>query len=113
MESQAGQTLLLVTMIGIGISSVLRVFADGADTPRNTKFAVLAVAAAAWPILSCAMYIRPAAAFFELTPLSWQQWGKALLVAGTACAVILFLDYLAGGQMKVNQEGQVIGSPPG
>jgi cation-transporting ATPase E len=113
MEKQASQTLLLATMIGIGISSVFRVFADGATTPPNTKRAIFGIAAAAFPILAVAMYLRPAAAFFELIPLTLLQWGKVAGAIGTAILLILGFDRLAGRKVKVHQEGQMIGSAPG
>jgi cation-transporting ATPase E len=81
-DPQTQRTLLLSTLIVMGLASLLRVL------PWRGSWLAL------WPTLALAvyglvMYWPLTAAFFELTPLSRGQWGLVLAVALPAAAVLL------------------------
>jgi cation-transporting ATPase E len=88
-------TMLLSTLILLSLVTVPRALADGEGRrPAGDWPLYLAVVAAAVLYLA-AMYVPPAASFFELRPLSAGQWGRVLAVSAAACAVLLASDWLA------------------
>jgi cation-transporting ATPase E len=73
-EDMAGRrTLLLSTLIVLGLGNVLRV----AEDDRRLRWWVVA----ALPVYAIAMYVLPVADFFELQPLNLARWGLVAAVA--------------------------------
>jgi magnesium-transporting ATPase (P-type) len=85
------KTLLLSTLILLGLANLLRVMAH--DEPRSWGnrwawwWALLAV-----PVYALVMYLPPTAWFFALTPLTLAQWGLVLLVAVPAFVLCKLSD---------------------
>jgi cation-transporting ATPase E len=90
------RTLLLSTLILLGLTALLRVLTDGEARPLvgDTKFRWLA--AAALPVYLAAMYLPGPAYFFELEPLTLPQWGLVLAVAGPAFGLCKLSDRWGG-----------------
>lgn len=83
------RTMLLSTLILLGITALFRALTDGEDKPLrgDTRFRLLALFSL--PVYALAMYWPLAARFFKLTPLGVGDW---LWVAGvTAIAYLLTL----------------------
>ena len=80
-DEKLQRTLLLSTLILLGITALLRVLTDGEARPLvgDTKFRWLAVGAL--PVYLAAMYLSWPAYFFELVPLGLAEWGLVLAVA--------------------------------
>jgi hypothetical protein len=80
-DEKTERTLLLSTLVLLGLGNILRVLRHGeAGSLRgDTRFRWLA--AAALPVYLLMMYLPPTARFFELTTLTWAQWGLVLCVA--------------------------------
>jgi cation-transporting ATPase E len=90
------RTLLLSTLIVLGVTALLRVLTDGEARPAagDTKFRWLA--AAALPVYLAAMYLPWPADFFQLEPLTVAQWGLVLAVAGPAFVLCKLSDRWRG-----------------
>jgi len=92
-EDEALQrTMLLSTLILLGITALFRALTDG--EPENLRgdrrFRLLGILAI--PVYAAAMYVPPAAQFFELTPLGLADWATVLAVAGLTYAACLLAD---------------------
>jgi cation-transporting ATPase E len=91
-ESLAGQrTLLLSTLIALGLGNVLRV----AEADRRLRWWVVA----ALVVYVVVIYVPLLADFFELQPLNWERWSLVLAISAPALA----LCWLAG-QVKVDHQ---------
>ncbi len=88
------RTLLLSTLILLGVTALLRVLTDGEERPLvgDTRFRWLAIGAV--PVYLLAMYWPLPAAFFDLTPLGLGQWGLVLAVAAPAFLLCKLTDGL-------------------
>ena len=96
------RTLLLSTLIVVGLGNVLRAAGDD----RRIRWWV----GAAPVVYLAVMYVPPTASFFELLPLSLSQWGLAAAVALPAAAVC----WLASGgacPRRPDRRGKPGGSP--
>jgi cation-transporting ATPase E len=88
------RTLLLTTLVLLGLATLLRALTDGEAGMLRGDRHLRWLAAAAVPVYLLALYVPLAAYFFELTPLTLGQWGKVLAVVGPACAVMWLSDHL-------------------
>src|SRR5262249_18413877 len=88
------RTLLLSTLILLGVTALLRVLTDGETQPLvgDTKFRWLAIAAV--PVYLTAMYWPLAADILQLVPLGLREWGLVLAVVAPAFAVCKLTDGL-------------------
>jgi cation-transporting ATPase E len=95
------RTLLLTTLILLGVTALLRVLTDGEERPLvgDAKFRWLA--AAVLPVYLAAMYVPPVAYFFDLEPLTPPQWALVLAVAGPAFVLCKLSD-----RWRVNRDQQ-------
>jgi cation-transporting ATPase E len=86
------RTLLLSTLILLGITALLRALRDGEEQPLrgDTRFRWLA--AAAVPLYLANMYVPFSARFFVLEPLAVGQWLLVLGVVVPAVALTLLSD---------------------
>jgi cation-transporting ATPase E len=91
-ENLAGQrTLLLSTLIALGLGNVLRV----AEADRRLRgWVVMALI-----VYVAVLYIPLLADFFELQPLNWERWALVLAISAPALA----LCWLAG-QVKIDHQ---------
>jgi cation-transporting ATPase E len=91
-------TLLLSFLVLVGVTALLRVLTDGETQPLigDTKFRWLAVGAI--PVYLLAMYLPPAADFFQLVPLAPWEWGLVLAVAVPAFLLCWLSDRLYPGR---------------
>jgi cation-transporting ATPase E len=92
---RAQRTLLLSTLILMGLGNVLRL----AEGDRWLRWWVVA----ALPVYAAVMYVPPVAGFFELTPLSPSRWGLVVAVAAPALAVCWLAGRLRRSAMPVAQ----------
>jgi cation-transporting ATPase E len=86
------RTLLLTTLILLGVSAVFRALADGESKPLagDSKHRLLALLAA--PAYAAALYWGPAASFFQLHPLAIGDWFRIALVAAAAYGISRLTD---------------------
>jgi cation-transporting ATPase E len=93
-DDRMTRTLLLSTLTLLGVTTLLRALTDGESQPLrgDSNFRWLAVGAL--PVYGIAMYVPPAADFFQLVPLGLAQWGLVLAVAGPAYGLCLLSDRL-------------------
>jgi cation-transporting ATPase E len=91
-DEKTQRTMLLSTLILLGITALLRALTDAEPRPLrgDTKFRWLAIAAV--PVYLLAMYWSFPANFFQLVPLSLQQWGLVLAVVAPAFLVSKLTD---------------------
>jgi cation-transporting ATPase E len=83
------RTLLLSLLVLLGLGNLLRVLGHaGRAAPPQDRLLWL-WPAAALAVYAGAMYQPWVADFFQLTPLSWSQWGLVLAVAAPAFAACL------------------------
>jgi cation-transporting ATPase E len=88
------RTLLLTTLVLLGLGSLLRVLTHGESQPVRSDHTLRWLAFAALPVYGMAMYVPLTADFFELTPLTVSQWGLVLEVAVPAFLVCKVFDWL-------------------
>jgi cation-transporting ATPase E len=94
-------TMLLTTLVLLGVTTLLRALVSGEKGMLPGDWPLRWLAAAALLVYLAALYVRPAASFFDLTPLDLGQWGRVLLVAGPAGAVAWLSDRVRGtGRFK-------------
>jgi cation-transporting ATPase E len=91
-DAEHRQTMLLSTLVLLGLASLPRVLtAEGEElTPTDRGF--LLWLPAALVLYAGAMYWPPAAYFFELVPLDLPRWGIVLAAAGAALVVCVVMD---------------------
>jgi cation-transporting ATPase E len=89
---KAERTLLLSALVLLGVTTLLRTLTHGEThaLPGDRVFRWLA--AAAVPVYLAAMYLPPAAYFFELTPLRLGQWLWVLAFVAPAYLLLLLTD---------------------
>jgi cation-transporting ATPase E len=75
------RTLLLSTLVLLGLGNVLRLLADREGQPASADRWLYGWVALALPLYLGVMYLAPLAYFFELSPLTPNQWGLVLAVA--------------------------------
>jgi cation-transporting ATPase E len=94
-DGKTGRTLLLSTLILLGVGTLLRALTDGESQPLvgDTKFRWLAVLAL--PVYAVALYLPLANDFFQLVPLGLAEWALVLAVAGPAYLLCLASDWLS------------------
>lgn len=89
-EPEAVQrTLLLSFLVLLGLVNVLRLILDREAEPESADRGLKWWLAAALLLYLAAMYVRPVAYFFELTPLDAGQWLRVL--AAWAAGLVLIL----------------------
>jgi cation-transporting ATPase E len=71
---QTVRTVLLSALVLLGLTTLLRALSHGETHPLPGDRVFRWLAVAAIPVYLAAMYVPPAAYFFELTPLSVRQW---------------------------------------
>ena len=86
------RTLLLSTLILLGITALFRALKDGESQPLVGDRKFRWIAAAAVPLYLLAQYWPLSADFFRLTPLGWLDWLKGLAVAVPAYGLSLLSD---------------------
>jgi cation-transporting ATPase E len=90
------RTLLLALLVLLGLGNLWRVLGHGERrAPAGDRLLRL------WPpvalaLFALALYLRPAADFFQLTPLTGADWGLVLAVAAPALAACVLTDWLPG-----------------
>jgi cation-transporting P-type ATPase E len=94
------RTMLLSTLILLGITALLRALDDGEDHKLAGDTRVRWLAFAALPAYLLAMYWPFSARFFELTALSLPQWTQVLGIAAPAYALSLVSDQVFGPVAK-------------
>ncbi|OAI47229.1 hypothetical protein AYO44_09935 [Planctomycetaceae bacterium SCGC AG-212-F19] len=88
------RTLLLSTLILLGLGSLLRVVTHGETQVLTRDRLLRLLALAALPVYLATMYVPVLARFFELTPLTVTQWAVVLAVAGPAFLLCKIIDWL-------------------
>jgi cation-transporting ATPase E len=73
-DTQTQRTMLLTLLVLFGLLTLLRALRDGMWGGQPEDRAVRLFAAAAGAMYLCVLYIRPTAYFFDLAPLSIDQW---------------------------------------
>ncbi len=102
-DVETQRTLLLSTLVVLGLGSVLRLVAGRAGGAAKGDGLLLGWVAAALPLYLAVMYLPPvaywhdgtplsAAHFFALTALSWPQWGLVVAAAAPALALCVAAD---------------------
>jgi hypothetical protein len=91
-DVQTQRTLLLSTLVLLGLTSLLRVLDDGWARPAGGDAQLRRLAAAAIPVYLAALYLPPAADFFQLTPLGLAEWGLVLAAVGPAYVLLRWTD---------------------
>jgi cation-transporting P-type ATPase E len=88
------RTLLLSTLVLLGITALFRALRDGESVPLvgDTKFRWVAVAA--MPLYLLALYWPPSQRFFQLVGLDWGDWLRVLAVVVPAYGLSLLSDRL-------------------
>jgi cation-transporting ATPase E len=102
-DEMTERTLLHATLVLLGLGNLLRVLTHGETAPLrgDTRFRWLALAAV--PVYLATMYVPLTARFFELTPLSWPQWGLVLVVAAPAFAACKLIDWIESGRLAATR----------
>ncbi len=85
---QTQRTLLLSAVVLLGLTTLLRTLTHGLRGDRVFRW----LAAAAVAVYLAAMYVPPAAYFFELTPLRLGQWLRVLAFVVPAYLLLLLSD---------------------
>jgi cation-transporting ATPase E len=93
-DEKTERTLLLSTLVLLGLGNILRVLRHGesGSLHGDTRFRWLTTAAL--PVYLLMMYVPPTARFFELAPLAWTQWGVVLSVVVPAFLLCKVVDRL-------------------
>jgi cation-transporting ATPase E len=91
-HEEVRRTMLLTVLILLGITALLRVLTDGEEKPLSGDGHFRLLAALVVPVYLLALYWSPSAHFFELTPLSWSQWGLVVVVAAGGYVTTLLSD---------------------
>jgi cation-transporting ATPase E len=86
------RTLLLSLLVLLGITALLRALRDGEPEGLRGDARFRWIAAAAVPTYLAAMYVPPAAAFFQLTGLDLGQWAWVLAIGVAGYATTLASD---------------------
>jgi cation-transporting ATPase E len=89
---QTQRTLLLSALVLLGLTTLLRALTHGETHALPGDRLFRWYAAAAVPVYLAAMYLPPAAYFFELTPLSVRQWLWVLAFVAPAYLLLLLTD---------------------
>ncbi len=84
--------MLLSLLVLLGITALLRALGDGEPEGLRGDNRFRWLAAAAVPTYLAAMYLPPASAFFQLTPLGPGQWALVLGIGAVGYAVSLATD---------------------
>jgi cation-transporting ATPase E len=88
------RTLLLSLLLLVGLGNLVRVLRHGERRPLAGDRWLLLWPAPALTLFSLAMYRPRVADFFQLTPLTWSDWGLVLEVALPAVALCVLMDWL-------------------
>ena len=116
-DEQTLRTLLLSTLIVLGLGNVLRLVRDRDGRRSKGNGRLYAWTAAALPLYLAVMYVPPlghtqngtplsAAHFFALTALDLTQWGFVLGVAAPALALCLAADRAGAWQTRRPEGGR-------
>ena len=86
------RTLLLSTLIFLGLTALFRALRDGEQVPLvgDYKFRLLGIVAI--PVYLTAMYWPWSAAFFDLVPLTIGQWLLTVVITGAGYGLSLLSD---------------------
>jgi magnesium-transporting ATPase (P-type) len=88
------RTLLLSTLVLLGIGTLVRSLTDGEDRGRRADRRFLWLAGAVLPLYLLAMYWPASAWYHELTPLTAGQWIWVVALAGGAFVALRVWDKL-------------------
>jgi cation-transporting ATPase E len=91
-NDQGVRTLLLSALVLLGLTTLLRSLTHGETHALPGDRVFRRLAAAAVPVYLAAMYLPPAAYFFELTPLRLVQWLWVLAFVVPAYLLLLLTD---------------------
>ena len=89
------RTLLLSTLIMLGLTAMIRASTDGETAPRMAFRIYYLLALVCLSLYFGAMYFPPSANFFQLTALSLRQWTRVIGVVVVAHAVCKVTDRLS------------------
>jgi cation-transporting ATPase E len=95
-SQRAQGTLLLSTLILLGLTALFRALTDGEDKRLKSDWRFRLLGVLALPVYALAMYWPPAAWFFELEPLSSLSWLLVLVAVGMGYGLTLLSDRLMG-----------------
>jgi magnesium-transporting ATPase (P-type) len=102
---QMQRTQLLTLLVVLGLTTLLRVLTDGEHGAGSSDRRLRWFVAAALPLYLIALYWPLAADFFVLAPLSLEEWGEVLSVAGPACLLLLASDRLTATSAAARPAG--------
>lgn len=88
------RTLLLTTLVLLGLTSLLRVLTDGESGRLRGDWKFYLLAAGALLLYLLVLYVSPLADFFQLVPLSPGQWKVVFAFAIPAAVLLLISDFL-------------------
>jgi cation-transporting ATPase E len=94
-DAKTVRTMLLSSLILLGITALLRVINDGEDRPLAGDTRVRYLALAAVPAYLLAMYWPLSARFFEISPLGLVQWAQVLGIVAPAYGLSVASDMSA------------------
>jgi cation-transporting ATPase E len=102
-DTQTQRTMLLTLLVLFGLLTLLRALRDGMWGGQPGDRAVRLFAAAAGVVYVCVLYMRPAAYFFDLAPLSIDQWQLVVAWALPGWGLTLASDaYVRGASRTIN-----------
>lgn len=91
-DDKAQRTMLLSTLILVGITALWRTLKDGEPETLQGDFRIRMLGLAAIPLYLLAMYWPLAAGFFQLVPMNVVDWLVVAAVAGAAYGATLASD---------------------
>jgi cation-transporting ATPase E len=93
-KDEVARTGLLTALVLLGIATLLRALGDGESGRVRGDGKIYLWAATAVPLYLLVLYWPVSANFFELTPLTFSQWVRVLLVVIPAFVVTVLSDWL-------------------
>jgi len=91
-DNRLQRTLLLSTLIFLGLTALFRALRDGEEAPLKGDYRFRLLGILAIPAYLTAMYWPWSAAFFDLVPLSPGQWLLTVSVSLVGYGLSLFSD---------------------
>jgi cation-transporting ATPase E len=102
-DTQTQRTMLLTLLVLLGLLTLLRVLRGGAWGGQPGDRSLRFFAATAGVVYLCVLYIRPTAWFFDLAPLSIDQWQLVVAWALPAWGLTLASDvYVKRGRARLS-----------
>jgi cation-transporting P-type ATPase E len=100
-DEQSQRTLLLSLLVLLGLTTLLRALTDGEAQPSAGDRRFRWLAAAALLVYWVVMYWRRVGAWFDLTPLTLEQWAMILPIFCGAYLVLRLIDALGHPNRRV------------